>query len=595
MIHNHVTGMQCYAEWKETSRVGRLSFVKPDLLTVTDIVDGQVHTVTENNRGLDGDLVYYTDPVDEDGKDGVVDVVGVVERCSDRLVGVLQITSTKMLGVTRRGVPIYDMVPLSWRYPTFHVASKVKQTWKGDGPVRNVYAVFEFAEWTTCQKYPTGRCINVLGQITDPDAEELALLHKNGVYIKKHPQLKDADLGLGSGLEVGADAGRVTYTEECGITAIDPSGSVDLDDAVHVDVDCVYVHIADVDSVFSKGSVADDELLKRLTSVYGKKKTYHMLPSGFGDGVLSLNTDGWKNVVTVVMDHDLVGRSWSMSRIQVARCLTYEIAQDLLSDGDPMLMRLSKITSVTDTHEIVEKLMVAANAYIGELTSKKRSLLRVMNELPESVGIDKDVLKYVQFRNITGAKYVPYDGKDGTGGDDVEVGHKALGVSRYVHFTSPIRRYADLVVHRLLKDPDCYTIQELTVLAARLNEYGQQVKRYYRDADVMELYHRLLDVAPCVTGGYLVDYNEETGNVHIFLTEYNIEYRYPLYSRKLEGIMSAEMVDGVMVVRNKQSGEEWTVPLYTELDVRLSTNWTENRLNKKVIMHIDGFAETFGC
>ena len=73
----------------------------------------------------------------------------------------------------------------------------------------------------------------------------------------------------------------------------------------------------------------------------------------------------------------------------------------------------------------------------GEKTSAKE-LSRVLGEV--SGKAEERTINHVLLRSMKQAEYNP-----------VNVGHFGLASKEYCHFTSPIRRYPDLVVHRILK------------------------------------------------------------------------------------------------------------------------------------------------
>ncbi len=80
------------------------------------------------------------------------------------------------------------------------------------------------------------------------------------------------------------------------------------------------------------------------------------------------------------------------------------------------------------THEVAESIPVTPQMY-QRLTAK-------IAGKPE-----ERILSYLMLRSLKQARY-----------SEKNVGHFALASPSYTHFTSPIRRYPDLIVHRLLRD-----------------------------------------------------------------------------------------------------------------------------------------------
>jgi len=138
--------------------------------------------------------------------------------------------------------------------------------------------------------------------------------------------------------------------------------------------------------------------------------------------------------------------------------------------------RVSDVNLVTRNfaHRLIEECMLCANVCAAKLVAKLESpgLFRVhekpeeekieyLSEFLESFGIDLgvgaprdyqnairqlrekksgQVLQIALLRSMQQAVYHPEN-----------KGHFGLGYSHYTHFTSPIRRYPDLLVHRLIK------------------------------------------------------------------------------------------------------------------------------------------------
>ena len=129
-----------------------------------------------------------------------------------------------------------------------------------------------------------------------------------------------------------------------------------------------------------------------------------------------------------------------------------------------------------ESHRLIEAFMIAANvAAAGELEKRRRACLYRVHDRPAADRLDelRELVSAFGLRLARGREPQPQDfnrilrrsrgqpfapaieeavlrAQAQAVYSPVNIGHFGLALGRYAHFTSPIRRYADLVVHRAL-------------------------------------------------------------------------------------------------------------------------------------------------
>ncbi len=126
-------------------------------------------------------------------------------------------------------------------------------------------------------------------------------------------------------------------------------------------------------------------------------------------------------------------------------------------------------------------------------------------------------------RSLAKATYAP-----------ASVGHYALAASKYCHFTSPIRRYADLLVHRALQayltgqlDPARrqYTFPELAAIGEHITETEQIAEEAEQELKTILILHLLQGKVGQIFSGVVSSLSAFGAAVH--LPDYGVEGMVP--------------------------------------------------------------------
>jgi exoribonuclease R len=268
---------------------------------------------------------------------------------------------------------------------------------------------------------------------------------------------------------------------------IDPAHSVDFDDAITVipEEKTIYIHIVDIANVPLQ-TEEEKRLRYGVTSLYlANEHTEHLLDTETASFTLSLIKGEERNVITtkVVLNDEgqVVHYDIYRSTIIVKNRFNYEEVQTLIDSGsapedimylvnltkqrnhhikyninlpsltldikDGNLQNVKQASTADNSHTLIATTMVLCNMVVSiHLRKKGINLPNRFHDTLHGVFVPKfkstgeeHVDSFIIIKRFARA-YYSID----------KYGHFGLGLKDYVHFTSPMRRYADVLAHKLL-------------------------------------------------------------------------------------------------------------------------------------------------
>lgn len=338
------------------------------------------------------------------------------------LCGRLCISSKTRWGVTSKGLHKYTFRPRDNAYPTYIVASKLKPSQV------DVYVRVEIQAWDDKDAHPKASLVDILGEVTNRTVYEDVILASQLVLPRNRNTIHRSETKKYEGF-IEPDFIVDEDWSDTLTVSIDPEGSKDIDDAISIrDVNGTVeyaVHIATPTIWFEKDSPLDEFASSQVTSIYTDTTTHHLLPKILSTNKASLLENEERFCLSVIWS---VGKS-RIVRTKIINKHTYSYDQsETTTDYQKIHSAFKELFGINphDSHILVEQSMIKANMCVAEYiveNSKSTALLR------------KTVLNSAWYLNWT---------------ENSPNSHESLEADLYTHFTSPLRRYADQLVHRQL-------------------------------------------------------------------------------------------------------------------------------------------------
>ena len=329
-------------------------------------------------------------------------------------------------------------------------------------------------------------CIKIIGHKDDAGIDILSIAYKYDIMDEFNDEVLKELEAIPDSVDQKDLENRKDLTDEI-IFTIDGADTKDIDDAISLTwKDNIYtlgVHIADVSHYVKENTALGDEAYNRGTSSYLADTVIPMIPHKLSNGICSLNEGVIRLTMSCVMNINSRGdiESYDIfpSYIKSNKKMTYDNVNKILEENttpigyEPykeILLKMHELAKILRKKKVskgyiefdipeakviqdkdgkaidikkreqhageslIEDFMIEANVTVATPNSMHR-ILNSLKDKPEFT-----ILSSLLLRSMKKAEY-----------SKTNIGHFGLALDNYTHFTSPIRRFPDLTVHRLLK------------------------------------------------------------------------------------------------------------------------------------------------
>ena len=153
------------------------------------------------------------------------------------------------------------------------------------------------------------------------------------------------------------------------------------------------------------------------------------------------------------------------------------VAEHTLKNKIPSLYRVHELPN-PDKVEVLNRLLANFSLHIAK-SDEPRNFQEILTKIKD-LPAEKIITSYA-LRTMQQARYSAEN-----------LGHFGLAARFYTHFTSPIRRYPDLIVHRALKGVAIKNLEEISKQSSEMERRAVEIERETTDLKAVEYMQRFV-------------------------------------------------------------------------------------------------------